>query len=161
MYAIFAASPTLILVCVTRVYPPLLPSYLSANGPKSLIRLASVLKIAFALRLADNVPSFPSVIILSATRLSSFAFGTVVSMRSCWMSWSAIVRNIAQRWAESRPSFLKDIPCLPIKLVVVLNVVLNTDDDRKREEYEYSRAKVCLFLSVCLCVVSLLNRREK
>ena len=42
--------------------------------------------------------------------------------------------------------------------MVVLNVVLNTDDDRKREEYEYSRAKVCLFLSVCLCVVSLLNR---
>ena len=82
IYAIFAASPTRVLVCITRVYPPSLSLYRSANGPNNLMMLSSVLRIAFALRLAANVPSFPSEIILSATLRSSFAFGTVVSIRS-------------------------------------------------------------------------------
>ena len=55
--------------------------------------------------------TFARVTILSATRLSSFAFGTVVRIRSCWINCVTIVRNIAHRCELVRLSLRKVLRC--------------------------------------------------
>jgi hypothetical protein len=52
-----------------------------------------------------SVGSFASVIIGSATRRSSFAFGSVVLMTSCVSSEFVMLRSIARRWLLVRFSF--------------------------------------------------------
>src|SRR4029077_20327064 len=51
-----------------------------------------------------------SVIIGSATRRSSFAFGSVVGISSWRSSDTVMLRSIAARWLEVRPSFLSPPP---------------------------------------------------
>src|ERR1700694_1981513 len=57
----------------------------------------------------------PSVIIGSATRRSSFAFGSVVLISSWRSSETVLLRSIASRWLVVRFSFLS--PC-PWRMVV-------------------------------------------
>src|SRR3954470_5245522 len=52
----------------------------------------------------------PSVIIASATRRSSFAFGSVVVISSWRRSDTVMLRSIASRWLVVRPSFLSPSP---------------------------------------------------
>src|SRR5690349_18821196 len=48
----------------------------------------------------------------SAMGRSSFAFGSVVMMRSLSISDASWLRNMALRWLEVRPSLRFTIPCL-------------------------------------------------
>ena len=50
------------------------------------------------------VPFFASVMIFSAMRFSSFAFGVVVTIRSCLMSEITMLRNMAVRCSVVRSS---------------------------------------------------------
>ena len=62
-----------------------------------------------AWRRACRSPRLPSVIMRSATRRSSFALASVVSIRSCSSSDVTMLRNSAFRCALVRPSFR--LPC--------------------------------------------------
>src|SRR4051812_3234528 len=63
----------------------------------------------------------PSVIIGSATRRSSFAFGSVVWISSCRSSETVMLRSMASRWLVVRLSFLS--PC-PWRMATLLGAVL-------------------------------------
>src|SRR3954471_11513667 len=63
----------------------------------------------------------PSVIIGSATRRSSFAFGSVVWISSCRSSETVMLRSMASRWLVVRLSFLS--PC-PWRMAALLRAVL-------------------------------------
>src|SRR3954454_15233689 len=62
-------------------------------------------------RRACRSPRRPSVIIFSAYGFTALAFAWVVRMRPCSISEHARFAYSARRCAESRPSFLPDIPC--------------------------------------------------
>ena len=64
-----------------------------------------------AIRRAWRSPRLPSVIIRSAMRRRSFAFASVVSIRSCSSSDVTMLRNSARRCEVDRPSFLPDFRC--------------------------------------------------
>src|SRR5688500_19123693 len=53
----------------------------------------------------------PRVIIGSTTRRSSLALGRVVVISSCRRSETVMLRNIASRWLDVRPSFRRPSPC--------------------------------------------------
>src|SRR5258706_16296525 len=57
-----------------------------------------------ARRLLASVGLLPSVMIGSATRRNSFAFGSVVLIASCFRSETVMLRSIARRWLLVRLS---------------------------------------------------------
>src|SRR5437762_6499331 len=63
-----------------------------------------------AMRRLARLGFLPSVIIGSATRRSSFALGRVVVISSWRSSDTVMLRSIASRWLEVRPSFLSPSP---------------------------------------------------
>ena len=64
---------------------------------------------------AVAVPRFAIVTTLSAYRRTSFAFATVVLMRSCSMSCVTMVRIMAHLWLASLPSLRKCRPCFILR----------------------------------------------
>ena len=115
MYAMAAESLLRWPICNTRVNPPGRSLYLSASSVKSLLTIASVRTTAAALRRARRLPSLAKVTTRSATRRSSFAFATVVWMRSCSMSCVTMVRIMAHLWLASLPSLRKCRPCFILR----------------------------------------------
>lgn len=105
-----AASPIRRLVLTIRVYPPGRSLNRVATSPKSFDTTFLLLRKLNARRRAGKVPSLPSVIIRSVRPRISFAFASVVSIRSCSRRDVTKLLNNAQRCLVCRPS------CLPFFL---------------------------------------------
>ena len=80
------------------------------TSPNNLPTITSSRSCACASRRLASPPFLPSVISFSATGRSSFAFGSVVVICSCFSSACARLRNIAWRWVDVTPSFRPATP---------------------------------------------------
>src|SRR5205085_1348966 len=83
------------------------------RGPivsKSFLTIASSRIRAIASRRACRSPRFASVTSFSTTGRSSFAFGSVVTICSCWISAAAILANMAVRCVDVRFSLRPALP---------------------------------------------------
>ena len=78
--------------------------------------IAEVRKLGnWSQRHATRLTVLPQVTILSASRRSSLALWTVVSIRSCWMSCDTMVLSMDHRCADVLLSFLKATLCFMVR----------------------------------------------
>lgn len=110
-----AQSPLRKRVLSTLVYPPHRSAKRGARSTNTFFEASLVMTKPLTRRRATNVCFLPRVMMRSAMRRNSFAFATVVSMRSCSMREVTWLRNSAFRCELERDSFRSATLCFIVR----------------------------------------------